>query len=277
MPIIVVVINFSESSRNALAYACGFLQGSKSSLLLLNIFSFPGSISDDPMALAAMSDIIYQDEYKLQQEKKWVEENYPAVQVETLMETGVFMDVLRDKANDESVSLFVMGASGTYSDLLSWDVNIIDAFVDLQKPVLVVPGNMPYRPVHKIAFAINYYRQQLEKALQMVRKITLYTGARLSVIHVRYPGEAVTEEAEKNKEAVQANLSDLSPVYFEPSFINVIAAIDQFTAAENIDLLVVIPSRQGIWQNIFQKSHTKELVYLNHIPVLSLRQTNIFS
>lgn len=71
-------------------------------------------------------------------------------------------------------------------------------------------------------------------------------------------------------------LDDLHPVYFEPEFNTVIVAIDGFIAAENIDMLLVIPTRHGIWYNIFQKSHTKGLVYLNHIPVLALRQQEEF-
>lgn len=100
--------------------------------------------------------------------------------------------------------------------------------------------------------------------------------AELFIINVVDPGELMPATAQQNKQSLQESLDDLHPVYFEPEFNNVIVAIDGFTAAENIDMLLVIPTRHGIWYNIFQRSHTKGLIYLNHIPVLSLRQQEEF-
>lgn len=276
MATIVLVTNFSEASRNALDYACRFMEKSKASLLLLNIFSFPGSISDDPIALAAMSDVIYQDERKLAREVQWVRDHFPAIDVRSEMETGVFMDVLRARAADPGTSFFVIGAKGTYNDLLSWEVNIVDAFVDLRKPVLVVPLHLAYKPIGKIAFACNYYRDNLAAAAAMLERIVRFTGAALTVIHVKPPKELVTEEGQANKQALQAQLAHLHPAYVEPAFTQVIAAIDTYTAEQQIDLLVVIPSRHGIWDGIFRHTHTTDIVHLNHMPLLSLRKTSSF-
>jgi hypothetical protein len=40
---------------------------------------------------------------------------------------------------------------GKYNDLLSWDANIINAFVDLRTPVLVIPSKVKYHPIKKVA------------------------------------------------------------------------------------------------------------------------------
>ncbi|MFT4024675.1 MAG: universal stress protein [Flavihumibacter sp.] len=273
---IVLVTNFSAASRNALDYTCRFLEKSKASLLLLNIFSFTGPISDDGIALAAMSDVIYNDDLKLEAEEKWVRTNFPTVKVSREMETGVFMDILRAKAADPETAFLVIGARGGYNDLLSWEVNIVEAFVDLRKPVLVVPEQLVYKPIEKIAFACNYYRDNLAPAATVLEKIVRFTGASLTVMHVKPPNEIVTEEANANKTALQEQLAPLHPTYVEPEFTQIIAAIDKYTAAEKIDLLVVIPSRHGIWDGIFKRTHTTDIVHLNHLPLLSLRQTAAF-
>jgi len=96
------------------------------------------------------------------------------------------------------------------------------------------------------------------------------------VINVVPPAEVIDEEAKHSKELLQQSLADLSPEYYEPSFASIFSAIDNFTAEKKIDMLIVIPTRHGIWYNIFQQSHTKGLVYLNHIPILSLRQEGSF-
>lgn len=276
MATVIVVTNFSQSSRNALEYTCKFLHNPTTRVILLNIFSFPGTMTVDAIAIAAMSETISNDERKLQREHEWVKQNYPQINAEAQMHTGVFTDVLQQIIITESAKLVVFGASGTYNDLLSWDANIINAFIDLPIPVLVVPVTSEYRSVNKIAFAINYYRKNLQTPVAMIKRLIEFTKAKLYVINVVAPTELIDEEAIASKSALQQNLSEISPIYFEPAFENIFASIDNFTAKENIDMLIVIPTRHGIWYSIFNQSHTKGLVNLNSIPVLSVRQVNAF-
>lgn len=273
---IIVVTNFSNSSRNALEYACKFLHNPTTSVLLLNIFSFPGSMSYDGVAIAAMAETIADDERKLQQEFEWVKANYPEINIKSEMVTGVFQDELKQKVAEEETKLIVMGASGKYNELLSWDSNIVDTFIDLDIPVLIVPATTDYKPIERIAFAVNYHRKNLQMPAMIIRKLVSFTKAKLFIINVVAPSEVIDEEALKSKQLFLENMNDLSPVYFEPEFNNIFTAIDQFTAKENIDLLLVIPARHGLWHNLFQSSNSKKLVYLNHIPVLSLRQGTDF-
>lgn len=271
MATVIVVTNFSASSRNALEYTCLFLNNPTSRVLLLNIFSFPASITNEGLALAGMSETMANDEQRLQQEYDWVRSHFPHINIDTDIRAGNFFDELSKRAAEEDTALIVMGAEGNYTDLLSWDANIINSFIDLPIPVLVIPAHVHYKPIRKIAFACNYFRKELEVPVRMARKLTAFTHAQLFIIHVHAPDEKVTAAGLHNKEILQQSLADLSPVYYEPEFAKVITAIDGFIKEENIDLLLVIPTRHGIWYNIFQRSHTKGLVYLNQIPVLSLR------
>jgi hypothetical protein len=273
---IIVVTNFSDSSRNALEYACKFLHNPATSVLLLNIFSFPGLITNDAIAIAAMSETIANDERRLQEEYEWVRSAYPEVNIKAEMVTGVFLDELYAKAVEENTVMIIMGADGHYSDLLSWDTNIVDAFIDLHIPVLIVPSTVSFRPVKKIAFAFNYYRKNLEMPVSMIKRLVHFTKAQLYVINVVSPQEVIDEKAKSYKQELQESLAELSPVYYEPGFRNIFSTIDTFTASESIDMLTVIPARHGLWHNIFQQDHTKGLVYLNHVPVLSLRQGRDF-
>jgi len=273
---IIVVTNFSESSRNALEYACQFLNNPTTSVLLLNIFSFPGLVTSDGIAIAALSETIANDERKLQEEYEWVKSNYPEINIQAEMVTGVFLDELYAKAVEENTVLIIMGAGGNYTELLSWDSNIVDAFIDLNIPVLVIPSTVSYQPIKKIAFALNYYRKNLQAPVSMIHRLVHFTKAQLYVINVVSPEEIVDEKAKEYKRIIQESLAELAPTYHEPEFRNIFTALDKFTAEENIDMLIVIPTRHGLWHKIFQQDHTKGLVNLNHVPVLSLRQERDF-
>ncbi|MBO9202245.1 MULTISPECIES: universal stress protein [Niastella] len=276
MSTVLVVTNFSDASRNALEYTCSLLQNTQAHLILMNIYNFPGNMTGDAIAIAAMGEIIEHDAALLEQEYQWVQDHYPSIIIDTEMVTGSFQEELLRKVIETNAVLVVMGTDGNYTNLLSWDTNIVDSFIDLPVPMLVIPSQVRFRPVNKIAFACNYYRKNLQVPVSVIRRLVRFTSASLYVINVVAPHEMISEEALHNKQVLQESLADLNPVYFEPEYNNVISAIDNFTADENIDMLLVIPTRHGIWYNIFQKSHTKGLVYLNHIPLLSVRQQEEF-
>ena len=112
---VIVVTNFSSSSRNALEYTCKFLHNATTNVLLLNIFSFPGSITYNPIAIAAMGDTIADDERKLQNEYEWVRSNYPEINIHAEMVTGVFLEELYAKATEEEAVIIIVGAAGNHS------------------------------------------------------------------------------------------------------------------------------------------------------------------
>src|SRR5262245_8582625 len=193
MATVIIVTNFSESSKNALDYTCSFLGHTGVRILLLNIFTFPSALTSDAISVAAMSETIADDEKLLVREYDRVKTNYPDVNIEREMITGDFMEELRNIASDNEAALIVMGAGGTYNDLLSWDANIIDAFVDLRKPVLVIPSKAEYQPVKNVAFVCNYYRQDLETPVSFIKRLIHFTNAKLYVVQVMNPVEMVND------------------------------------------------------------------------------------
>ncbi|MCU7552803.1 universal stress protein [Chitinophagaceae bacterium LB-8] len=273
---VIVVTNFSDSSRNALDYTCAFLRNSNTNVLLLNIFNFPGSLSYDGLALASIGETIADDQLLLQREYEWVRLNYPEINIQSEMVSGAFMEELRAKALEDETAMIVMGSDGDFDNLLSWGVNIVDSFIDLETPVLVIPASVNFRSIQNIAFACDYCRKNIQFPVSMIRNFTQFTKAKLHIIHVAISTEIIDESSIERKNDLLQSLADLSPSYYEPAYENVAAAIDNFIDENNIDILIVVPARHGIWHHFFQQSHSKELVCLNHIPVLSLHQGGSF-
>src|SRR5689334_22766183 len=97
MSTVIVITNFSAASRNALNYTCAFLNNPETRVLLLNIFTFPGSYSNDGISMAAVSETIANDERLLKEEYKWVRATYPSIKIETEITSGIFLEALEEK------------------------------------------------------------------------------------------------------------------------------------------------------------------------------------
>jgi nucleotide-binding universal stress UspA family protein len=48
--------------------------------------------------------------------------------------------------------------------------------------------------------------------------------------------------------------------------------IHQFAETRGFDLLITIPKKHRLLSGLFQKSHTRELVFHSHIPIMCIHE-----
>jgi len=197
-------------------------------------------------------------------------QEYPGINVIGKITTGRLLEGLEEEIQEMHASFVVIGAGGHYGDLWSWDAGILNALRDLSVPILTVPPHVTFTPLQNIAFACNLRNVSRQTPFHTLKKIIHYTEATLHVIYVA--GDKMSKDAleTQNELFVQEQLSDLSPVYHTLYEGEVVGAIGRFVQDKQIQLLLVIPRRHGIWDNLFHKSYTKELTRLNRLPIMAL-------
>lgn len=277
MSTILVITNFSLSSTNALDYACAFLHNNETKVVLLNVFTFSSGYAGDGVSIAALNEASEENENLLNSEYKRIKEIFPSLNLETKMVTGNFIDCIQEQIEEYNSPIIIIGAEGDYNSLMSWDENIIDAFIDLSVPVLIVPSHVKYNKITDVAFACNYKRKDLQQPLAMLKKLVTFTKAKLHIVHAKIKDEVLSLEEEENKTMLANTLSGIVPSFYELVNKDIVHAVDEFISEKNISMLIIMPNRTGTWQHIFSKSHTKALVYMNRIPVLALRNKTDFN
>ena len=271
MSTVIIVTNLSAASQNALDYACAFMQGKPVRFVLLRVFAFSAGFAGDGVGVAALSEVSAHDQNVLDTEKERIQTLYPNVEVETRLVAGQFMEALQDEVAGEDVRLVVMGAEGDYNDLLSWDNHMVNAFVDLPVPVLMVPASVHFAGVKQIAFACNYKRDDLYGPVQTLRRLLHRLGSSLHFVHIQKEAGALQPDELEWKHKWEQELADERVTFEELGGDNVVAALDAFSTEKQIDLLAIRPHRAGIWASIFNRSNTRDITHLNTIPVLALR------
>jgi hypothetical protein len=274
MPTIIVCTNFSKTSRNALTYACSLINNKADKeafdILLLNVFTIPPNYSGDGIALVTINNSMTYIEEDLHEELDWVHEEYPNINVIGKVTTGRLLEGLEEEIQDQRASLVIIGAGGHYGDLWAWDNNILNILRDLSVPVLTIPPNVTFTPLQNIAFACNLKNVNRNTPFNALKKIIQFTEAKLHVVYVA--GEAIKKDpAEAQNELfVHEQLQDLCPEYYTLYENEVVGAISRFVEKHDVQLLLVIPRKHGIWDNLFHKSYTKELARLNRLPIMAL-------
>ncbi|GGH77494.1 nucleotide-binding universal stress UspA family protein [Filimonas zeae] len=271
MSSVIVVTNFTASSRNALEYACGFMRGRQVKIVLLRVFSFSSGFAGEGVSMAALTEVSAADERMLREEKERVQALYPDAQLETRLVSGQFTDALAEEVAAEETRLVVMGKEGDYNDLMSWDDHMLEAFIDLPVPALMVPASVSYAGLRRMAFACNYQREDLYGPVQTLRRLLARTGSMLHFVHIYKTGEGLPAGALEWKAKWQEELTGERVVFEELEATDVVNTLDAFSKDRDIDLLAIRPHRHGVWANVFGKNNTRAIAHLNTIPILALR------
>jgi nucleotide-binding universal stress UspA family protein len=268
---ILVITNLTESSQHALDYACELLKNrnAPAKIILLRVLPFSAGYAGSGLSLASMQDVLHNEEGVLEAEKIRVQAAYPNLELETRILTGHFTEIVQDEAADASV--VIIGAEGDYNQILSWDDHILEVFIDLEVPVLIVPSPVLHHTISNIAFASNYKHEELQKATKLLRKLAESLKATLHFVHVNLNGAVLTGEKLQSKQQWQQELKGLDVEFHELPADNVVKAVEHFCYEYHIDLLAIIPHHAGVWRSIFDKSNTHGFFHINRIPVLALR------
>jgi hypothetical protein len=268
METLIVVTDFSDATENALTYLGHASAGKPLRILLLHVYTIPITYTWDGMALIAMREALDITEERLEEEKEWIEQSFPHLVVETKAVAGDFIHSLITQIRETRPELIIIGVSGGYENL--WDTDMLEALVRLPVPVLAIPSESSYKPVMNIAYACNYKRVGMQTPVDDVKKLVMMTGAKLHVVHVGALGVAKDLLIQRGEHLLRQLLDDINPEYHFIEDVNVIHAIEQFITKEKIDCLIVVPQRHGIWEKILNRSQSKTMARINHVPVIAL-------
>ena len=274
MPTIIVCTNFSKTSHNALGYICSLINSKPEKksfdILLLHIFSVPPNYSSDGIAITTISNSLTYAEEDLHEELEWVNEEYEDLNVFGKITTGRLVEELEEQIQEMKASLVITGSGGDYGELWSWDDEILSAIRNLSVPLLTIPPNVTFTTLQNIAFACNLKNVDQNTPYNVLVNFIQFTGAKLHVVYVTNNEIKENSKEAENEKSVHSKLQELKPEYYTLYENEVVGAIGRFVETHQIQLLLVIPKKHGIWNSLFHKSYTKELARLNRLPILAL-------
>lgn len=263
--IIIVPLDFSENSYKALEFALSIADKKKGKITLVHVVE----ITYDFASQAAIAlDSMFQDGEKLL--KKNIEK-YSAAGVEMdyeIVEGNTSISVARI-AEERQANLIVMGtqgASGIKKALIgTTTVNLIR---EANCPVLVVPAQSHISEIKKITLALEFANHE-EKFIDWIVDMSNRWERALEILHVQ------TSQGFKEELAVLGMEGYLQKKY--PGIKVKIHTFYAGSASEGLELyleendnmiLVMCHQHRNLWDQIIQKSHSIQMAYHTHIPLL---------
>ncbi|MDW7695883.1 universal stress protein [Flammeovirgaceae bacterium SG7u.111] len=275
---ILVPIDFSDNSINALEYAVEMSKFLGSEIVLFNSYPIDVAMGMEYSSGAYMqtlnAEVKYDHKLRLEElSSKYTNTFYNNsdrhIEFLTIITEGVAADSIYQMTLDHDFDLIVMGtqgASGLEEVLLG---SITAAVIDrVDIPVLAIPEKAKFGGLKKLVYATNFHEDDC-KAIDGLSLISEKFNAELTCLHINTSLDKSEDDNQKldelqhNYKFVPLNKINFKLVHSK----GVEKGIIQFLRENDVDMIAVLPEDRGFIESLFHKSTTKKLAFHSEVPL----------
>lgn len=275
MKTIIVPTDFSETAYNAARYALGLAQQlGATRIVLYHAYELIVPIPDMPTAvpMVNMDDLRKTSIEALEKMKNELAAAVPAnVVLDHRADNHLLAANIDHVCEEEQADLIVMGITGgSQLEEILVGSNTVDVVKNSVYPVIVVPTQAAFKPVHKIVFACDLRHVGRSTRKDVLYKLLDAFKPELHVLSIQKEGKEHLHP-EENQE-LDNMLHNYNPQYHFVNDPSKVEGITGFAQEQQADLLLIIPKKHGLFDSIFKRSTTSRLAFHTNVPLLSIHE-----
>lgn len=269
MKTILVPIDFSEKSENALNYAIALNKEIHAEIVLLGSYDRLLFVLSSPMIDVPDIDLKEYVEEKVGKLANECKQRHPEMNFRSVTMDGVsWTSILNDERISES-DLIVIGVdkSNPVTNFLTTGLsfNIIQKAI---LPVLTIPPGAKYSGFKKIVFAANYGVDDYKNVSDLISLAKIF-GSEIILFHISDNNhefdfnEFSTFAAHLSEES---GFKNITTKIFEDR--DIFHGLNSYLDESNADLLSISMRNRSFYSKLFHPGLTKKMVYHSHIPTM---------
>jgi nucleotide-binding universal stress UspA family protein len=268
---ILVPIDFSETSENALKYAVSIANYLSFKIVLLHVDSMPlmNNEFQDVSFIVNKSREEYLELLKskaLQLKKDLVLNG----SIEYFSATGELKSTIESFISEHNIDYVVMGITGCDSAITQFLLgsNAVSLSKDINVPLFIIPKKYHYKLITKMVYAC-----QLDVkdpiGIAKVKALNAVFGSSLFVLHV-IPNDHFLSKKESDIEYDnEQKLEQVDHQTYVVQSDDVSEAIIDFIGTNDIDLVIMEQRDYSFLEKIVHVSETKRLSFKSPIPIIT--------
>ncbi len=274
---ILIPIDFSECSFNAIRYAMELFKYDRSEVYILHAYAdevYEDKAVLDRTGLEEVKKNIHQ--HTLQELDRVLERMdrlapNPRHHFHSKAVFGVMIDAVNDFIEAENIDLVVMGTEGAARDkAITFGSQTLQVIKYVKCPVLAVPACFKdFNPKH-ILFPTDYLVPYVKRELKLLSTLVKNLAARISLLHVS-KFEKLSFRQEDNQTFLLDCLKENNSAVKHFDGDDVMMAINHYLKEEQIDFLVMVNTRHSYLENLLVTSKIDTLGLQISIPFLVLQ------
>ena len=273
---ILVPVDFSEAAKNAAIYAAQFAkQLHAGKIILYNAYQQPVATDTNftPIELIDFSELRSISDKGLEHFKTIILPYAGDTGIETFNEYATLADGLHDVCKTNMIDAIVMGVTGSGKiDEVLMGSNAVDVAKHATIPVIVVPPGTVFTDVKNVVLACDFRKVIETTPVGPLKQLLDETKAKLFVLNIDHENKNFSQDTPFESLMLDTLLYGYEPEYHFVDSTDFVEGINSFAIDKNIDLIITIPKKHGFFEGLFKRSHTKQLAFHSHVPLMVIHE-----
>ena len=269
---ILVPIDFSDCSLNALRYALILAKDFKAGITVINGYKIPMPAAD----INYTFDPSIFDDYEKEMQEKFalLPQKIPEltmVQVQYKVKMAFPVEAIEQEINKQNIDLVVMGTKGA-GNLAEVAIgsNTFHVAKKSTCPVLAIPENIASRKINNIAIAVDLNAREDDWPLNLVMTIAKQFNATVHFLHVDDKPSEISYDQAWEALAFKKEFEDLENQFHFIESKNIENGLEEYLSDHDIDMLVLLPKKHSFFEKLFKHSVTRKMILHTKIPLLTI-------
>ena len=269
---ILVPVDFSDTSLNALSYAINLFRGTETEITVLHTYQ----VSSSAFHMKSMDRIL---EENAQQDMDTLMNRVRKEEPDTVLKSKILksgaVSAITSLGNKGTYDFIVMGTKGaTKAKEIVFGSNTVHIIKKVKScPILVVPDEYDFVKPEQIAFPTDFNRFYGEEILPLTRLADLYNST-IRIVHINKEDE-LTELQEHNLNQLKIALKDYPhSFHWMPDYGKKTEAINDFIEELQINILAMINYKHSFIEGIIKEPVIKKLGFKPNTPFMVIPCTN---
>ncbi len=264
---ILVGIDYSKSSQNALYYALMLASKSQAKVTLLHVFDFPIVHTNSGIYTLDYKTMKDNDLARLAEVKKEALKKFPQADIELLNTTDSLKSFVKDLAKKKKIDLVVMGLE-TKSKISKfiYGTTGVNLSTHIDCPVIIVPESYKEHELKHAVISVDnketIKKRTADKAIGFIEQ----HKAKHEMLYVKTEDDFLLiyekNPASQNK---KWNIKTLEAKDFQ-------SGIDKYMKTTKTDLVVLFSRSYSALYRFFNETNTKLIAFNSKVPVMSVHK-----
>ncbi|MBN8692654.1 MAG: universal stress protein [Bacteroidetes bacterium] len=262
---ILVGIDYTKSSDNALNYAALLAKRNKASIMLFHIYETPVIHTYSGAYFISYKEMQGFNMARLNKYKSKVEEKHPGITFETFSTYKSFKAGVSDLIKSRKVHYVVLGleSKSKFSKFI-YGTTGLEVAGKISCPVIIVPERYKDHRLNKMVLAIDNQKTLETKLMQKVKDFSKNFKADLSALHVKTENEFMLIPHKKSENANKKwKVNTVEAKDFE-------SGLFAYVKSNKVDLITLISHSHSLMYNLFNESNTKQIAFKTKVPIMSI-------
>lgn len=273
---ILVPLDFSNCSKNALKIAIGLARNNHATLYLLNAIHIATPYVDVTGGHSLVEPVI--EDYEKRVEKEFdtlIKEFILLRDVDYVIKKYVctVSDAIEMCLKEEKIDIIIMGTKGSHSTLEKFIGGVsADVISQVNVPVLLIPENISSLQANRIGFAADFENMEDLGKLEPLIYFAQLTKAEIQIFNVTENVGDISFEKSRQSLKISNYLKDVDHTFHTIEDQKVVHGIFDFIKDHNLDMMAMYPRKHGFLERLLSDSVTKKIAMSVHIPLLSIHE-----